>query len=305
MYVPADTDSGVPEQRILEAAARLPPLGAVTGWAACRLYGANFHDGLGRDGQTEVPVDLVVGSRGWTRPAAGVRHTYERLEPSEVGVAQGIRVVSPVRATFDAMRRQRSVREAVVELEKSVMADVVSIQAVAAHAATKKGAWRIQLVRDALPLARENAKSPQETRTRLVAHLDAGITGLLVNATLHTMSGALIGECDLVDPETGLVIEYDGADHEQQPRRHRDAIKFEALRHAGAEVLRVSPQLLREPERLAASMRDAQARARSTRPEQRRWQVVSKATDLDMRLRRERDLAAYFQAMDAAANTDQ
>src|SRR5690349_24568633 len=64
LYVPAATPTDVPEQRILEQAARLPGFGAVTGWAACRLLRANFFDGLAPDGSTPVPVPLALGRRG-------------------------------------------------------------------------------------------------------------------------------------------------------------------------------------------------------------------------------------------------
>ena len=40
---------------------RLPAVGAVTGWAACRLHGAAFFDGLAPDGVTPLPVPLAVG----------------------------------------------------------------------------------------------------------------------------------------------------------------------------------------------------------------------------------------------------
>ena len=62
---PAAAD--LPEQRILEQSMRLPAVGAVTGWAACRLHGAAFFDGLAPDGVTPLPVPLAVGPGGCIR----------------------------------------------------------------------------------------------------------------------------------------------------------------------------------------------------------------------------------------------
>src|SRR5262245_65964397 len=45
LHVPAGVDATVPEQRIVEAAAVLPPYGGVTGWAALRWGGATWFDG--------------------------------------------------------------------------------------------------------------------------------------------------------------------------------------------------------------------------------------------------------------------
>jgi hypothetical protein len=54
--VPVGVSDDLPEQRILEQSMRLPDGGAVTGWAACRLLGASFFDGLEQDGGTRSPV---------------------------------------------------------------------------------------------------------------------------------------------------------------------------------------------------------------------------------------------------------
>lgn len=63
-YVPTATRDDLPEQRVAEASVRLPPHARITGWAACRLNGANFFDGLERDGRTQLPVPVNVGPRG-------------------------------------------------------------------------------------------------------------------------------------------------------------------------------------------------------------------------------------------------
>src|SRR4051794_29037996 len=46
LYVPADVDGAVVEQRVLEQGMRLVRHGAVTGWAALRWRGAQYFSGL-------------------------------------------------------------------------------------------------------------------------------------------------------------------------------------------------------------------------------------------------------------------
>ncbi len=86
LYVPSAVDDDRPEQRIVEAAARLPPEGAVTGWAAGRLLGAGYLDGQLPDGSTRLPVPLAIGPRARLRPAPGVRLLRNDLPRAATGV---------------------------------------------------------------------------------------------------------------------------------------------------------------------------------------------------------------------------
>src|SRR4051812_44820265 len=105
LYLPARVSRDVVEQRILEEACRLPAAGAVTGWAALRLHGARYFDGLATDGHTGLPIPLVVPPGTRLRARSGVTVHRERLEPAERILRQGIPCTTPDRATFDAARR--------------------------------------------------------------------------------------------------------------------------------------------------------------------------------------------------------
>ncbi|PUA83011.1 hypothetical protein [Nocardioides currus] len=126
-YVPAGTDRALVEQRIVEVAARLPSGGVVTGWAACRLLGAAWFDGLGPDGTTPLPVAVVVGPRGAVRRASSVNVSFERCPEWEVWQRYGARVARPERAVFDEMR-QHGRREALVALESALAARITSLE---------------------------------------------------------------------------------------------------------------------------------------------------------------------------------
>ena len=99
---------------------------------------------------------------------------------------------------------------------------------------------------------------------------------------MFSTSGELLGIPDLLDPQAGLVVEYDGADHLTARRRHRDVRREEAFRDHGLDYLTVLAPDLHERERLARRMREARTRAEATldlRP--RRWTLEPRRPDHD------------------------
>lgn len=274
-YVPATVADDLPEQRILEQSMRLPACGGVTGWAGCRLHGAAFFDGLARDGATRLPVPLAIGARSRIRPDEAIVRTYRELPEQELRTRHGIATVVPERALLDHLRTVGDSIEAVVGMDMALAARITSKETFASYVATQprgdraKAAW-------VLARCSEHSRSPYETRLRILLELEAGITGLLVNCPVHDEEGMLLGIADLLDPEAGLVIEYDGADH-RTPRQHRrDIAKDEALREAGLEVLRVTSADLAAPSRLAGRVTRALARV-SAAPRPRRWSAAPAA----------------------------
>jgi hypothetical protein len=127
-YVPSDTSTDLSEQHILEQSVRLPPGGVVTGWAACRLHGGNFFDGLEPDRRTPVPVPLNVGPHGNLRDDTRICLCFHQLLDTERTVRYGIPTVTPVRATYDAMRLAKDPRKAVVAIDMMAAAELVSLR---------------------------------------------------------------------------------------------------------------------------------------------------------------------------------
>ena len=270
LYVPVGTDSEVVEQRILEQAMRLPEGGAVTGWAACRLWGSAFCDGLERDGVTCVPVPLLIGRRGNIRGDVRVRLLYEPLE-NEVGTRFGIPCVSVERAAVDAMRLAADYREATVVLDMLAAAECTSPRRVAAALERYVGMRRIGQARRAVGLPSEHSRSPNETRLRLVWVLDAGVRVPAVNCPVFDRAGHLLGTADLLDLEAGLAVEFDGAEHRSAKRQTRDAAKDEAFRRVGLEVTRVTGRDLLDTPLVVGRLRSARSRARFEGAHQRAW----------------------------------
>lgn len=293
--VPAEVDGDDVVQRIVEIAPRLMGSHQVTGWAALRLRGAQFFDGLGPRFEL-LPIDLVIGRKGNLRQRDGVRLSRTPTDPDGT-VIGGVRVVSVGRAVVDVMRMADGVWAAVIEVEKAYAAELISRREIASWLARGPRLHGLSVVREALALSRENARSPKETEARLTAELEAGLPPLHVNATVVTAAGREIGEVDLFDEEAGLAIEVDGAEHRNAKRQARDVVKDDLLRDCGIEVIRLTGNQTSGPqavERLLA----ARARAKFLPAGRRARRVVPRPEDLAERRIRAAEETAYFARME-------
>jgi len=235
LYVPAAVDPEVPEQRILEQAARLRPGGAVTGWAAGRLLGATFFDGLRTDGRTRLAVPVCPGSGLRLNQNSKCRVSRDRLFDKEIVTRHAIPCAAPMRALFDEMRYAADEREAVVAMDMMAAAELVSIRQMLAYVGSHPGWQGVEQVRRALPLSSEDSRSPNETRMRLIWQVDAGLPRPLVNKPLFALDGRLLGYPDILDVEAGVVGEFDGADHRVAVRHTKDVAREDHFRRAGLE----------------------------------------------------------------------
>lgn len=274
LFVPADTDSTVPEQRILEQSMRLRAGGAVTGWGGCRMHHAAFFDGLRRDGRTLIPVPLNCGPLHQIRKLPGDDLIRDLIRPWEIVLIAGVPCTVALRATFDAMRYARSVRGAVVALDMMAAAKRVSPRRMALYLSAKQGWEGIQQCRDAVPLADEHSRSPQESRLRLVWVLDALRPRPLVNPPLFDLNGRLLGYPDLIDPVAGVVGEYDGEDHRDVAQHSSDVDREGRFRDHGLEVFRVTGPDLRKVEPVVERIHSSYRRVKRVPPERRTWTLT-------------------------------
>ncbi len=293
-YVRADAPDVV-EQRIVECAAVAPVGAMVTGWAALRLLGGGFFDGLAPDGVTPLEVPLLVGhaTRLATRP--GVRVLRDSRPPTP-RVVLGVACTSPERAVYDAMRLAADVREATVVMDMAAAAEITSIRRVAAFAERQVRRPGAGQVRRALALASEHSRSPQETRLRLVWVLDAGLPPPLVNCQVRDLAGGLVGVADLLDVEAGVAGEYDGAAHRSRARHRKDNDRIERFRGVSLETFTVVAGDAVATQ--VARMHAARGRAGWLPAGERRWAVPPldpRELTLDQRLD-ERDLLAEIRA---------
>lgn len=273
-FVPADVTDELPEQRVLEQSMRLPTGGAVTAWAACRLWRAAFFDGLMPDGRTRRPVPLAIGPVGHLRHLPGSTILRDRLDPREVVLILGIPCTARRRALFDEMRHAPDLRDAVVAMDMMAAAEQVSISQMHQYAATRAGWNGVAKARAALDLADERSKSPNETRVRLIWVLDAGLPSPLVNRPVWDLDGRLLGIADLLDEEAGMVVEFDGAEHRRARRHASDVAREDRMRRVGLEYVKVTGLDVPRRDLVVDRLLSSRARARHLPPDQRRWSTA-------------------------------
>lgn len=267
LYVPRHVSDDVVEQRITEASARG---GVVSGWAALRLHGGGFFDGLARDGTTRLPVPLAADGQ---RLASGFGAVVvaDRIPPDEVTVAHGIRCAIVERALFDEMRRIGEVREAAVAIGAACAARLTTVARMRTYTSTRRWYRDVRMAREAVELAVEDCRSPQEDRFRILWECDAGWGRPLINRAVLDQRGRLVAVPDLLDVKRGVVGEYAGADHRDIDRHEEDIAREAALRAVGLEYVEVVGRDLRNRERVIRRMAEAAERAVHL---VRRWQVV-------------------------------
>lgn len=270
-WVPADVEASV-EQRIIEAAARLPSYGAVTGWAALRLLGGSWFDGTGRRGET-VAVPVATGTTHALRADGRIRVSREIVPPDTIGRAGGVRVTHALWSVAHEMRKADDDEPAVVAFEMAAFHDLVSVAELEAYVDAKLGTRQgVERIRVLLPELEENSWSPAEPVMRRT-WTGAGFGRPLANRPVFDLTGRFIGTPDLVDAETGVFGQYDGALHLAGAVRSRDVAKDAAYRRLGLEgaTMMAGDQGDRAPfvQRLA----EAYTRARRRPADQRLWTV--------------------------------
>lgn len=273
LYVPSKTAQTL-EQRILEEAQRLPAGGAVSGWAALRLFGGNMFDGLDTDGRTELPIPLVAPRHRDFRPGRRSRRHRESLEPDEVTQRHGIATTTAERALFDGMHWAVDLREAVAVADMAFAAQLTTPAAILDWLDERPGRRGITRVRRALAYAVTRSRTPAETRLRLIWEIDAGLPRPLCNWPVADEHGVRIGRPDLLSQELGVVGEFDGRDHREISTQAEDVDKEGRYRDAGLECFRVVGRDLFDRPLVVQRIRSAARRAaEADRP--RRWLISS------------------------------
>lgn len=270
-YVPAGVDDGVVEQRILEQAHRIATYGAVTGWASLRWQGATFFDGFGADGRWPVPL-VTAGTRLACDPR--VQLTQEQLAPTEWHTVGGIRVTTIQRALFDEVRRRPSLHDRVVAIDMAAAARLISVHIFARYVRQRTSWTGVPDAREALRLAIDDSRSPQETGMRLCWTLDAGLSEPVCNRPVYDLDGHLLGIPDLFDADAGVVGEYQGEDHKDGARHRKDVAREGRYRDHGLEYFEIVGGDLHHRRLCVDRMLNARARAKFLPSESCAWTLV-------------------------------
>lgn len=180
----------------------------------------------------------------------------------------GIRFTGARRTTFDRMRRAGALREAVVAVDQMTHAELVGIEEMRSYLTAHAG-WRgVEQARRALALCDPLARNGWETRLRMVWMLDAGLPRPLCNQPLFDRYENLLGYPDLLDPDAGVVFEYDGAGHRRIGQHDRDNNREELFEEHGLVVARVTRLGFEHRDALVRRMR--RTRERGLRRDRRR-----------------------------------
>lgn len=280
-YAFVGTDAFDTRQRILEAAARLPPLGAVGGWAAAQLHGALELDGVAADGQTPLPVPLCLTEAHHLASDTRLTVSRSRLIDEDVVSIGGVRCTSLVRTAFDLARLTSDLREAVVAVDVMLRFTDLPLEDVLAYADQRRR-WRgHRQLRQVMSLADAHALSPPETRLRLLWVLDAGLPPPLVNRLIVNRDGCPVARADLLDVDAGLVGEQDGSHHWMAKQRSEDERRTDRLQQLDLRVLRFTSYDLAALRRPATAHRLTAARAQRLASPRRpaTWSLLPRGLD--------------------------
>lgn len=229
------------DARVSTAVAAMTQHCVLGGWASGWVQDVLVWDGYDRWGRArDALVHCLPGSQ--LRRRKGIRPSESLVLSGELTTAFGVAVTTLVRATFDELCSAKNLTEAVVALDGALCVlgvhepvTVAGIRALADRHHKRRGIVR---ARTSLDLGSDRALSPWETRLRIRALYELPVESLLANVPVFSRAGMLLGVPDLLDPESGLVLESDGAQHRDQLSHADDNEREELFEHSGLTVIR-------------------------------------------------------------------
>jgi hypothetical protein len=174
------------------------------------------------------------------------------------------------RALFDEVRRLPIV-QAIVAVDMTSAAGLITVANARSYVESRSSARRARHALLAMGQARDGSASPNETRTRLIWSLRARLPEPLLNCPIFDHEGMHLATVDLLDPESGLVAEFDGADHRTAHRHRDDVLREDRLRRVGLEVVRVTGPDLKHSGLVADRLLAGYRRAKTNRT--REWRI--------------------------------
>lgn len=262
------TDPGDPMTRILAVTEVMPTQAVLGGWAALHWLGVNAMDGrTGPGGRSLQPVTVCIGPTGRIRPRLGLDVDRSTLLPLDIACHRGVLVTGPERSCLDLSRRF-GIEEGLVAADAAVRAGLTTRERLAEALCRLTGMRGVPSARVVASLVDGRAESAPESRLRYVWVVEAGLPRPMVNPVLLDPSGNFVARTDLLDPEAGMVGEYDGAGHRELAQHTADNAREEDVEALNLSVVRVTaldlwPQRRRLVQRLRVAHRRGMSRDRS------------------------------------------
>lgn len=240
---PIGADHSDPETRIQNVVPFLPRGAVFTGWAGAFLAGVKYIDGIDRWGNL-MPIVLALPDGMQVRPRDGFIPSRRRLRVDEIDREAPLPTATLTRCAYDLALDAPNLTEAVVALDmctsKVTGGARTTLDNLRSLTSRHKKSRGIVQARHAGELSSERSGSPWESRTRALAVEGAGIDEWLVNVPVFDLHEGFLGVADLLDEESGLVLESDGAGHREERPHQADNVREEKFERAGSVVVRVA-----------------------------------------------------------------
>lgn len=233
-------------ERILAARQILPAGAVLAGASALWAHGVHLAD-------PEAPAEFVLPPGTKVRNREHVRVRRDLLAPGEVVNLDLGPTTTPARTVFD-LARAGVPYDVVPLIDALVAATSVRREQIEAVAAAHPGARWLRRIPPALDLVDAGAESVRESQLRLLI-VEAGLPRPTTRFTILTPKNEFVARVDLAWPRYRVVVEYDGAYHDEKNQIVRDRARLNAIRQAGWTVLVVDAAQFARPDAMLGLIR--------------------------------------------------
>lgn len=233
------------------AALLLPETHALSGVSAAWCHGVQL-------ASTTHPVIASTSGVVHVEGAQGIRVHRTPLDLVDVVVRDGLRLTTPIRATWDIATLEPA-DDAIPFIDAMIRKGLLTANELRTRVALSGGLWRVTRVRQTVDLVDGRSESPPESRIR-VAVIRAGLPRPVPQFEVR-VDGRFIARVDLGWPNAKVAVEYDGSHHADVLQMRRDRRRLNALVHAGWTVIHATAADLADPSTLLDQIRAALQRA--------------------------------------------
>ncbi|MQA14877.1 MAG: hypothetical protein GEV09_12090 [Pseudonocardiaceae bacterium] len=237
------------ELRCEGAALVLPPAAAITGRSAATLRGVDL-------ARADEPVEVIAPAGTRVTRGSGIALRRTDIGDDEYCRWGRIGLAAPLRMTLDLLLG-RSLPDGVADLDAALRQGLVPLPAVQAMVAERSDKG-IVAARRAVELADPRAESRPESRVRVWLVVD----GLCPQPQYWIEdSRGRLARVDLAFPAQRVAVEYDGSWRDgERWALNRDRDRLNRVQAACWEVVFVTADMLRDPDRMVRTVRAALAR---------------------------------------------
>jgi hypothetical protein len=220
--------------------------------------------GLPVDRSVLIQVHVTRDRRSGGRTRQPLALHAASLAADEVVEASGLRVTAPARTVVD-LARYLSFADAVAVGDAALRSGLVTRADLVDQQRRSAGRPGMRRANEVIEFLDGRSESPGESRLRVVVR-ELGFTGVELQAELRDDADTLAARVDLLLPDLGVAMEFDGrVKYQAAMRNGRDPeevvvaekLREDRIRRLGWMVVRVTWDDLLDPARLAHRIRSA------------------------------------------------